>query len=284
MFLGDASIGRDAATGPWAYRLAWAIGLMWIGLVSGVSSRVHLVLGYAVLPAGPPQLEAFLASNLAWGFACGMMAAWIVCFTRAARRHARRARRGVQLLGVALAPMLLILVRIFFADPVWLQPSVAEPLWITLWTGMSFAVLLGGTDAQEVVGTTAAGWFACVLVVAAMLWWTAQSADYYANFMLGYNDYGHFVQRLANTAAGRGWLVESPVLPRFWDHFNPGMSLLLPLWQMTHSVHAFFLLQAALLAGSGWLVFAIARSYGYAPQAAVMWCAAWLAERVVLAK
>ncbi|MEZ6079547.1 MAG: hypothetical protein R3C56_28920 [Pirellulaceae bacterium] len=35
-----------------------------------IASRVHFVMGYSTLAAGPPQLEPLLASNTAWAFAC----------------------------------------------------------------------------------------------------------------------------------------------------------------------------------------------------------------------
>ena len=48
--------------------------------------------------------------------------------------------------------------------------------------------------------------------------------------MLGYHDFGHFAYRVASTWEGRGFLLETPSLPAFWDHFNPGLALLAPLW------------------------------------------------------
>ncbi len=104
------------------------------------------------------------------------------------------------------------------------------------------------------------------------------TAWYQANFLLGYNDYGHFLQRLANTLNGQGWLVETPVLPRFWDHFNPGLLGLLPLWSLWPDVHQSFGWQAASLAISGYLVFRIALVLQHARAHAVLFGLAWLVQ------
>ena len=75
-------------------------------------------------------------------------------------------------------------------------------------------------------------WLGVVWIAAVGLgiWWYWQSVEAYNHFLLGFNDFGHFGQRVANTWAGRGFLMETPSLPPFWDHFNPGLALLAPLW------------------------------------------------------
>jgi uncharacterized membrane protein len=102
--------------------------------------------------------------------------------------------------------------------------------------------------------------------------------DYHANFLLGYNDFGHFALRIANTASGRGWLLESPVLPIFWDHFNPGLLMLVPVWSLAPCVETVFLVQAIALAVGALLVWAIAQRLNFGSIQATIWGAAWLAQ------
>ncbi|MCA9183003.1 MAG: DUF2079 domain-containing protein, partial [Planctomycetales bacterium] len=118
-------------------------------------------------------------------------------------------------------------------------------------------------------------------VCAGTLGWTWQSIEYDNNFLLGYNDVGHFAQRVVNTANGNGVLLESPVLPMFWDHFNPGLLLLVPLWKLFPSVVLFFVLQALSLASSAFFVWGIARQQRLGRLSALLFGLAWLAQPVL---
>ncbi len=89
------------------------------------------------------------------------------------------------------------------------------------------------------------------VVVFGVIWFWMQSRTYHSNFMLGFNDFGHFTQRIANTAAGRNFLLETDVLPPFWDHFNPALLLWVPMWRVFPDVNLTFLTQAFCLAGCG---------------------------------
>ncbi|MEZ6135043.1 MAG: DUF2079 domain-containing protein [Pirellulaceae bacterium] len=264
---------------------------LWFALTTSVSSRVHLVVGYTTIPSGPPQLEMFLATSAGWLFAGFMAALWLWLLYYAARRNSPAARRATMWLGLAIAPLCLSVTRVFGSGQ-WPQPSIAEPLWLAFWTGLSFSILVevrvaaNSRNASEPKPHTSGQTLVYSILVVSLaaicsLWWYSQSVTYHRNFMLGYNDFGHFIQRIANTAAGRGLLLESPVLPRFWDHFNPGLILLVPLWQLLPGVETFFALHAATLAFSGVIIYAIARKLAQSPMAASLWCGAWLAQPVI---
>ncbi len=112
------------------------------------------------------------------------------------------------------------------------------------------------------------------------MWWYCQSCWYYDSFLLGYNDYGHFVQRLQNTIGGQGLLIETPVLPRFWDH------LILDCCCCCHCglparcapiVH----LAIRSVIDERLLIFRIARALGHNRTQASVWGVAWLMQPAV---
>ena len=116
-----------------------------------------------------------------------------------------------------------------------------------------------------------------LLTVAAGGWWYLQGCAALDGFLLGYHDFGHFAFRVASTWEGRGFLLETPSLPAFWDHFNPGLALLAPLWGLWPDAKLFILLQAICLAAPAPLVFRIARLWGMSASSAAVWAAAYLA-------
>ena len=318
----------------WWQATVAASALLWFIVATATASRVHFVMGYRVLAGGPPQLEPFLASYWAWGFAFLAMLSWcamaaILLSSSHAQteaelaEHPRAATVRWALGGLAMAWLPLLLAMLLRARGAELQPGYWEPLWLATWSGISFAWLIqqcaalpprdcpsdsslsslgrwglgrwslgrwslgswknaqwkwnrGRVDALrgDLVAIVAACGVACI-------GWTWQSHTYYSNFQLGFNDFGHFAQRVANTAGGRGLLLESPVLPTFWDHFNPGLLLLVPLWSIFPSVYLFFVLQSVALASGGIFVWGIARQQGLGRLAGLLFGLAWLAQPVL---
>ncbi len=116
-----------------------------------------------------------------------------------------------------------------------------------------------------------------VLAAAAACWWYAQGLGAWQNYLLGYHDFGHFARRVVNTWCGRGLLMETPSLPAFWDHFNPGLVLLAPLWGAWPDARLFLAIQAVCLALPAPLVYGIARRWGADRPAAALWGATYLA-------
>jgi uncharacterized membrane protein len=119
----------------------------------------------------------------------------------------------------------------------------------------------------------------CILAtssIACTTWWCWQSHDLFNNFQLGFNDFGHFFLRVINTARFDGFLKETVVLPSFWDHFNPGLTLLVPLCWVTEDPRVTFYLQAASLAFCTLIIYKIARRHGASFWASMLWGLAWL--------
>jgi hypothetical protein len=113
--------------------------------------------------------------------------------------------------------------------------------------------------------------------LACCLWWYWQSETMFRAFQLGFNDFGHFLLRAIRTSRGQGFLMESPVLATYWDHFNPGLALIAPLWSLVPRVELVFMLQAIALGGCSFLVYRIAADRGATPSNAACWALAWLA-------
>lgn len=295
----------------WLLAIA-SVALCWLIAATATSSRVHLVMGYRVLPGGPPHLEPFLATYASWGFALLAMSLW--CGLAAALLRNSRTSLGLApAIGWAIVPMVIAslpllsasVLRVYGAE---LPPNYWEPLWLAGWSGLSFAWLVQGCAATSLrisnppvaqfasdlgnktrksdgrSGVVWRRWDLLAIVAAvclAAIGWAWQSHIYYGNFLLGFNDFGHFAQRIANTANGRGLLLESPVLPMFWDHFNPGLLLLVPLWMLFPNVHLFFVLQSVALASGGIFVWGIARQRGLGSLPALLFGLAWLAQPVL---
>lgn len=250
---------------------------LWLLAVAILSSRIYFLLPYAVVGDLPPSLEPFGIPAATIPICVGMAIAW--CWLA---NQSTRPSRAIIYLLIASAPLLL-----WFPNAMAVfncKPNLGENIWLAGWTGLSFSELLTAQNltslrrrwsAQRILKESAVLWIA---IVTCTVWWFCQLSWYHDNFLLGYNDYGHFLQRLSNTLHGHGWLIESPILPRFWDHFNPGLLLLLPAWAIWPDVHQAFAWQASALAICAHLVFRIALALGHRPAVAMFFGLAWLAQ------
>lgn len=122
-------------------------------------------------------------------------------------------------------------------------------------------------------------WFAAVWLSAILCgcWWYYEGQRAYDNYLLGYDDFAQLGWRIVNTWEARGFLLETPSLPAFWDHFNPGIAFLAPLWGIWPDPRLFLLIQAICLAASSPVVYGITRQLGASPPAAATWATAYLA-------
>ena len=109
-----------------------------------------------------------------------------------------------------------------------------EPLLVAAVTGTA-----AGGLAEALCPSSPGGWRSAVVFWPAAVWllaplccgwWYFQAQQAYYNYLLGYADFGHFGWRVASTWEGRGFLVETPSLPAFWDHFHPGLALFCATW------------------------------------------------------
>lgn len=273
---------------------AFVIGSGWFWAVSLVAARDHQIVGYDVLASAPAV----------WGFlvlpAWKLISVLLVSAALAAlcAYSARCQGRGVETAGrwllLAYSVPLLDCLR---TRGVPIEITYFEPLLLTGISGAAVAALVrhwpreavGGTVAEEAERETLGTRFATrfgewipwgvtwLLTAAAGGWWYLQGCRAYDEFMLGYHDFGHFAYRVASTWEGRGFLRETPSLPAFWDHFNPGLALLAPLWGWWPDARLFLLLQAVCLATPAPVVFRIARAWGMRPAGAAVWAATYLA-------
>jgi hypothetical protein len=268
---------------------AIAVGLWWLAALS-LSSRVYYPLHYSASAVVSPWLEPFAATP--WAAAVVTASAGLLAWLLLRRPDLH----GVACLGVGVAPWFGgLLLHGHASAPVepgqsLLGPEFWTPLWLALWTSLAVArcshpptpKTSGAAASPTAAFPTAApadryaSWCLTAVACGCGVWWCVQSWHSYRTFQLGFNDFGHFTQRVASTAQGRGFLLESPVLPAFWDHFNPGLVLLVPAWWLFGNATFIFYLQAACLAGSSLLIAGIARGYGHAPRSAALWGAAWL--------
>ncbi len=277
----------------------------WCWAVALLSTREHLTAVYTVLAAAPPLWGFLVLDNanllavLLAGTLLGILA------HRASRASLWRVAPPTRWLLVAWLVPLLDLARL---PGLPIPCTFFEPI---LMAGITGAAVRGivvaiGTrrnpdPAQELDSThpiaRTKGWrrawsklWSSSLLISATLvflafaaagWWYLESCRAYDDYLLGYNDFGHFAWRVVNTWEGRGFLLETPGLPAFWDHFNPGLALLAPLWGLWPDARLFFAIQALCLALPALCVYAIARRMGCSPAAALAWAAAYLCYPVV---
>jgi hypothetical protein len=264
------------------------LAVAWWLIAIVLHGRSHFLLNYNSLRIVPPMLEPFMSTYSINAIAIGSMLSWIHLIRQTLRvaSEARRVAAESQiLLAISLLPLLAWLLEVFGLS--WAAPSsqsassdgwvsLGSVYWFVGWSGLSFA-RLGGfvlrrrdrsnpkrdtanpkTDSvakteQDTFSPSQEASLFCFgsIVLASLMcasWWVWQSHYYYKSFMLGFNDFGHFMQRVSNTANSRGFLLETPVLPIYWDHFNPGLALLVPLWKIYPDVTLAFYLQACALA------------------------------------
>ncbi len=263
---------------PAKLALAWVAAAGWFWGLTLLAARGHEILEYYVLASAPPvtgflalpawQLGVFLGLSIGLAMLClhdrqGAAPAW---------------SRPVRWLLLAYTVPLLDVLRVAgLAIPY----TFVEPLLLTWITGAAVAGL--ASHQRELPLRTARLPAATphaitgLLTAAAAGWWYYQGCAALDEFSLGYHDFGHFAFRVASTWQGRGFLLETPSLPAFWDHFNPGLALLAPLWGLWPDARLFILLQAICLAAPATVVFRIARLWGMTAANAAVWAAVYLA-------
>ncbi len=267
-----------------AIYLALIVSSFWIATGSALSSRFHLVFSYETISRVTPALEVLAVSNtalIALGIV-GLAFPFCVHF----RSDDRRWPLGLAFASAATLPLWLVVARcVSEATP---QPALWEIVWYAIFTGLALnrlsrvemLALNSMSQPEDRLTYVSKVWFGhailSVAAVGAFAWWFFQGHWYYENFRLGFNDFGHFTQRIANTAAGRGFLLETPVLPIFWDHFNPGLAFLVPIWWLWPSVYVVIALQSLALAFPAVLLASIARKLGSSVLSATLWGLAWL--------
>jgi uncharacterized membrane protein len=258
--------------------------VFWLATGCAIISRVQLVFDYSTLTLVPPEYEVIAGSASAIAALLAPMAILALMCVLGRRTGDSKPlleqpvsssnAKNFACWFVASFPLLLLLMRILgLGAP---APGWWELAWFAGWTGLATRMSLHNQDFVFAARKWHCYAFLSFAVAGCTCWWFSQSLAYHAEYQLGFNDFGHFSQRISNTANGYGFLLESPVLPPFWDHFNPGLILLVPLWSIYPKVELIFAVQSVCLAGSAWLVAAIAVSRGESAFTACAWGLAWL--------
>jgi uncharacterized membrane protein len=267
----------DRAPTAKASAAAVLCGVGWTWALTLLAAREHLTADYEVIPhpiplwgnlglPGPILLLA-LGVGLGVAIACG----------HAVRTAGQFWTPPIRWLMCSWLIPVLDLLR---ATGVPIPVTFLEPVLVAGVTGAAvgtMTVLLHIATSQRRVWP-AIPWAALVWLLAVLCcaWWYYEGQQAYNDYRLGYNDFGHFGFRVASTWEGRGFLMETPSLPAFWDHFNPGLTLLAPLWGIWPDPRLFILIQAVCLAVPAPLVYAIARRMGAGEGTSACWTAAYL--------
>jgi uncharacterized membrane protein len=280
----------------WPSLLEIALASGWWLLVVTLSSRSYFLVNYGAMRSLEPMLEPFGSTWFANIFAVATMGVWLALHRWAPSGRVRNSKLSVGYLAVSLLPALEWAAH-WSEEGVGIE-SLWPTYWVSIWTGLSFAAIGNAWDFKasgfkesgveekgKSLNDSRNSWIGfaviCGLCLVCGVWWTAQSFYYYDSFMLGFNDFGHFMQRVANTADGRGFLLETPVLPAFWDHFNPGLVMLVPLWKLFPDVTLAFYLQSVSLVSCALLVWRVSHSLGHSAVTKTLWSAAWLFQPIL---
>ncbi|MBM4083123.1 MAG: DUF2079 domain-containing protein, partial [Planctomycetes bacterium] len=86
-----------------------------------------------------------------------------------------------------------------------------------------------------------------LLALANTLYFYHIQQNYFEAFQLGYGDIGSYCRRVHNTAVGLGFLRENPGAPAFYDHFNPALALLVPVYWLFPDIRCLMLVQSVCL-------------------------------------
>ena len=286
--------------------LAVCIAIIWLMAGAILGSRLQNVFLYDTIPTLPPSLELFGAPNsvlVVLTFTCLSAVAILLIRHFPSQLDDKPAARSMRIEpvnagstieasigsvilwgGLSTLPIWLCIARSIVPDAI-IQPSVWEVIWFAFassraayYLAVYFSSLRPSRDTASSTATNTTRYSSVMIAICvlATVWWFSQSLNYYQSFRLGFNDFAHFSQRIANTSNGRGLLLETPVLPTFWDHFNPGLLLLVPLWKLWPSVHLVFLVQAVSLTVPAWLLYSIAVKKRETPTNSLVWGSVWL--------
>lgn len=250
---------------------------VWLATYGALSTRLNLLLNYASLPTLLPAWEP-IGSTLT-SLAIGALFLTLTFrFNAKAPSSAPLQRTSWLLIGAASLPILGSILRHVGAAPsFWQQPHFGELIWFTALSGSAlFFYPIDSWGRCRSLTTRPALALLTSFVAIITIFWTYQAWQMHQDFRLGFNDFGHFTWRLANTWNGRGVLLESPTLPMFWDHFNPGMLLIVPVWGLAQSPLTIFVVHALSLSLNAWLIYAIVRRLGGTPLAGLIWGVVWL--------
>lgn len=214
----------------------------------------------------PDRIEPVASSYIAFLVLVAVAATFVYAAGRGARPSA---------LALAGTPLLLCLL-----CPVrWLLgagPFFLEPLLISAASGAAIALaLLCAARTQRMDGGgSGRGMWPVVLILAswaaASVWLYLVQAEALAKLAYGYVDGGIYYLRIRNTALGCGFLQETLLRPPFYDHFDIGLLVLVPLYWLVRSAKTVMIAQAVFLAACGPMMYVYARGRGLSARHAAL--------------
>ncbi len=179
---------------------------------------------------------------------------------------------------VGLIPLLLNLMR-SFAPNVVFGPSIFEPLWVAGFAGACTYTIWPKYDAER----------------AARMRMTLRFHTWLFLPVASVRSDGGGINRTSTTLSTCSASMILGIYPAtgldhcrgrpfervagaagYWDHFNPGLILLLPFWRICPSVELIFAIQAFCLAISGVLIGRIVLALGAGRTMASIWVLVWL--------
>lgn len=272
--LAPASPQSPISRPEWACRAAAVLaGVGWAWAAGLLVLRQHLLLLHVVVAPVPPAwgVVALSVSQMALLASVAVTLGWSAF--RAARSDAAIIPAPI---GWLLAAWLVPLADLLRLTGVPIAHTLFEPLLLAGVTGAAAAAVAARQSCGSALDSPR--WLAAAIAAtaAAAAWWIWQGVAAFDDYMLGYSDFAQYGWRVANTWEGRGFLMETPGLPAFWDHFNPALALLAPLWGATRDARMFIVLQAVCLSLPALSMYAVARRWGASPAAASAWAAAFL--------
>ena len=247
---------------------------IWLWATSLLATREFWTFNYVVIHDAPP-LWGFFAISLKQLVTLGGVTALVVLALR--QPQSAYAPKGCRWLGLAI--LIPILDGARFAG-IEIPATFFEPLWLAAIT----ALAIGWSHGDKILETTDRPWPWVLIWTSASLacgYWIWEGLRSYDDFLLGFHDFGHFGRRVVNTWNGRGFLMETPSLPSFWDHFNPGLALLAPLWGLWSDSRLFLVLQGICLASPAPIIYATAQRLGWEKSSAAMLALSYLAYPAV---
>lgn len=260
-----------------AYAFAAFSAIGWFWAMALVAARYHIIDSYFVFSDFAP-LWGWLAlpAGMLAVFAAGGIG-FVLAILQVAKTSPLAAARICSCLSVVYVLVGLDGLRLLgIAIPLTYWEPIAMIAIGSAAAGMIFDGIGESPPATRRLGRRGAFVVVSVATLSAAGWFYVQGSAALDDFMLGYHDFGHFGRRVVNTWEGRGFLMETPSLPPFWDHFNPGLALLAPLWPLWPDAHLFVFLQALCLAMPAVLIAGIAREQGASWGAATCWSLAYL--------
>jgi len=254
----------------------------WVSAGYLLFSRIHLVYGYDVFRSEVlwdwrPLVLLAVGAGLSLG-------AWYAARPLAGSDDPGDPIPAAWLFSSAIIPLVEQFRQAAFSPASVPNPWYLEPLFFAFVSGMAVWRIIGRRVDQLVPLSREQGArrpslrFGGVVLLSTTLagWWFYQGHLAYSDYLLGFQDFGIFARRIANTWEGRGFLALSPHWPAFNDHFYPGLLVLVPLWPLWPDAHLFILLQAICLAVPGPIVYGLTRRLGATPAGAAAWAGAYL--------